>query len=170
MRVMGSSWSSGHGTPVSLSHRRIAQSVPAITILPSTAAAVRRSRIGGWASVTEWPRSDNASAVTATAEAASGESGPKPPGTPLHTPTRSDRGMTPSDGCTANGSPGSGPETAPSRPAVSRTDRVTASSAITLPKRSPYSGPRGTRPRLGLSPTSPQRAAGERIDPPASLA
>src|SRR5919198_3293004 len=32
------------------------------------------------------------------------------------------------------------------------------------------SGPRETRPRLGLSPTSPQQAAGIRIEPPPSLA
>src|SRR3954470_17243509 len=32
------------------------------------------------------------------------------------------------------------------------------------------SGPRETRPRLGLSPTSPQHAAGTRSEPPPSLA
>ena len=34
---------------------------------------------------------------------------------------------------------------------------------------SPRSRPRETRPRLGLSPTSPQHAAGIRIEPPPSL-
>ena len=34
---------------------------------------------------------------------------------------------------------------------------------------SPRSGPLETRPRLGLSPTSPQHAAGMRIEPPPSL-
>src|SRR5207342_2316617 len=35
---------------------------------------------------------------------------------------------------------------------------------------SPTSGPQGTRPRLGLSPTTPQADAGIRIEPPPSLA
>src|SRR4051794_16682661 len=37
------------------------------------------------------------------------------------------------------------------------------------PMPSPKSGPHDTRPRLGLSPTSPHALAGMRIDPPPSL-
>jgi hypothetical protein len=52
--------------------------------------------------------------------------------------------------------------------AVSRTDRVTACCTL-----SPLSSPAGAsdvRPRLTLSPTSPQALAGMRIDPPPSEA
>src|SRR5699024_11222477 len=53
--------------------------------------------------------------------------------------------------------------------AVSRTVRVTTPS-VDSPRPSPLRGPLETRPRLGLSPTSPQAAAGIRMDPPPSLA
>ncbi len=61
----------------------------------------------------------------------------------------------------------SGPLSASSRAAVSATVRVTTpstaapSQAVTVV---------GTRPRLGLRPTSPQHEAGMRMDPPPSLA
>ena len=51
--------------------------------------------------------------------------------------------------------------------AVSATVRVSTPSQAR--NESPRSGPRETRPRLGLSPTSPQQAAGMRIEPPPSL-
>jgi hypothetical protein len=55
-------------------------------------------------------------------------------------------------------------------PAASRTVRVSAPS-ITLPAHaSQVSGPWLTRPRVGLSPTSPHSLAGMRMDPPPSLA
>src|SRR5690625_5439413 len=53
--------------------------------------------------------------------------------------------------------------------AVSRTVRVSTPS-VDRPMPSPLSGPFETRPRLGLSPTRPQDAAGIRIEPPPSLA
>src|SRR6266705_4192673 len=53
--------------------------------------------------------------------------------------------------------------------AASRTVRASAPS-VTLPAHaSPISGPWLTRPRVGLSPTSPHSLAGMRIDPPPSL-
>ena len=68
------------------------------------------------------------------------------------------------------GRPASAPWTASRIAAVSRTERVTTSSATSPPMTSPNSGARDTRPRDGLSPTSPQHAAGMRIEPPPSLA
>ena len=65
------------------------------------------------------------------------------------------------------GSPTAGPATASRSVATSRTDRVTASRATSPPHASPTSGPIGTRPRPGLSPTRPQALAGMRIEPPA---
>ncbi len=59
---------------------------------------------------------------------------------------------------------------ASSTAAVSRTDRVTAPWMVLPIQLSPLSGPSETRARLGLSPTSPQLAAGMRIEPPPSLA
>ena len=68
------------------------------------------------------------------------------------------------------GSPAAGPQTESSTAAASRTVRVSTNSVF----KPPYSvsscwGPLDTRPRLGLSPTSPQQAAGIRMDPPASV-
>jgi hypothetical protein len=54
--------------------------------------------------------------------------------------------------------------------ALSRTVRVTTCSPMSPNQMSASSGPVGLRPRLGLSPTSPQFEAGVRIDPPPSLA
>ena len=53
---------------------------------------------------------------------------------------------------------------------MSRTLRVTASRPTRPDHSSPLSGPTVTRPRLGLSPTSPQNEAGMRIEPPPSPA
>ena len=72
------------------------------------------------------------------------------------------------DGTT--GSPTSGPATASSRAAASRTDRVTANCTDSGRASSSLAGPTDVRPREVLSPTSPQHAAGMRIDPPPSLA
>src|SRR5436190_23630608 len=54
--------------------------------------------------------------------------------------------------------------------AASLTLRVTAPSIVPPAQPSPTSGPSLTRPRVGLSPTSPHSLAGMRIDPPPSLA
>ena len=54
--------------------------------------------------------------------------------------------------------------------AVSRTDRVTTPSMVEPIQLSPVSGASDTRPRDGLSPTSPHSDAGMRIEPPPSLA
>src|SRR5215831_14926793 len=59
---------------------------------------------------------------------------------------------------------------ASSTEAASRTDRVTAPCTVEPIHESPLSGPSDTRARLGLRPTSPQLAAGMRIEPPPSLA
>src|ERR1700745_4458944 len=57
-----------------------------------------------------------------------------------------------------------------STPAASRTVLVTAPSITPPAHASPTSGPSLTRPRVGLSPTSPHSLAGMRIEPPPSLA
>ena len=57
-----------------------------------------------------------------------------------------------------------------STPAASRTVRVTAPSITPPAHASPVSGPWLTRPRVGLSPTSPHSLAGMRMEPPPSLA
>ena len=57
----------------------------------------------------------------------------------------------------------------PGRPASRRSPRSCAEHAVLHQTSSPCSGPRETRPRVGLSPTSPQQAAGMRIEPPPSL-
>src|SRR5437588_12905197 len=54
--------------------------------------------------------------------------------------------------------------------ALSRTVRVRACSTANPPTTSPYSGPNGLRPRVGLSPNRPHAEAGYRIEPPRSLA
>src|SRR6266545_2666596 len=54
--------------------------------------------------------------------------------------------------------------------AVSRTERLTTPSAIRLIGIDRASSPSTRRPRLGFRPTSPQHAAGIRIEPPPSLA
>src|SRR5437016_4925273 len=68
------------------------------------------------------------------------------------------------------GSPTSGPATASSSRALSRTDRVTACSTTRPLITSPQWGPSGTRAREGLNPKTPQQEAGILIDPPPSLA
>src|SRR4051794_942167 len=67
------------------------------------------------------------------------------------------------------GSPTPGPAVASSTAAVSRTVRVSTCSWVTGPQNSPKSGPSVLRARVGFSPTTPQWAAGNRIDPPMSL-
>src|ERR1700730_3668754 len=62
------------------------------------------------------------------------------------------------------------PEVASSPAAVSLTVRLTPPSVTRPFRMSPISGPSELRPRVGLSPTSPQQAAGMRIEPPPSLA
>ncbi len=68
------------------------------------------------------------------------------------------------------GSPTSGPTTASSSAAASRTERVTANCTESGRARSSLPGPTEVRPREVFRPTSPQHAAGMRIDPPPSLA
>jgi len=48
--------------------------------------------------------------------------------------------------------------------------QTTGTSGVAQAPSSATSGPAGTRPREGLSPTSPQQAAGSRMEPPPSLA
>src|ERR1700733_923729 len=57
-----------------------------------------------------------------------------------------------------------------STPAASRTVRVTDPSIVLPAHASPVIGPWLTRPRVGLSPTSPHSLAGMRMEPPPSLA
>ena len=57
-----------------------------------------------------------------------------------------------------------------STPAASRTVRVTDPSIVLPAHASPVTGPWLTRPRVGLSPTSPHSLAGMRMEPPPSLA
>jgi hypothetical protein len=77
-----------------------------------------------------------------------------------------------SAGVGAKGSPGRRPLSRGSAAAVSRTVRVRTNSSIQAwPTElvAPISGPVDTRPRVGLSVTSPQIAAGIRREPPPSL-
>ena len=53
--------------------------------------------------------------------------------------------------------------------AVSRTDRVSTCSWVSIPQNSPKAGPSDVRARDGFRPTSPHIDAGTRIDPPMSL-
>src|SRR3989338_7287995 len=50
--------------------------------------------------------------------------------------------------------------------ALSRTERVSTCSWAKPRHTSPVSGPVGVRPRVGLSPNTPQHDAGMRIEPP----
>src|SRR5512144_751146 len=68
------------------------------------------------------------------------------------------------------GSPGPGPAVASSNAAVSRTVSVTACSVEQPPRPSPAYGDMVLRARAGLRPTTPQQAAGARIEPKPSLA
>ena len=67
------------------------------------------------------------------------------------------------------GSPGSGPCSASSARAVSRTLRLSTPSVEAPYQTSPMPGPTETRPREGRRPTRPQQAAGMRMEPPPSL-
>ena len=66
------------------------------------------------------------------------------------------------------GSPTAGPATASSNAAASRTERVTANCTDSGRAMSSLVGPTDVRPRDVFNPTSPQQAAGMRIDPPPS--
>ena len=87
---------------------------------------------------------------------------------PGFTPTSCDNGRT--NGGAMYGSPDSYPQITSSTAAVSRTVRVTQPSMVAPIHVSPRSGPLLTRPRDGLSPTSPHSLAGTRIEPPPSFA
>src|SRR5690606_10379857 len=83
-------------------------------------------------------------------------------------PTHDASGVAGSDGTYGpNGSP---PMITSSIAAVSRTVRDTTPCTPAPCMGSAYAGPAGVRPRPGFSPTSPQQAAGIRIEPPPSLA
>src|SRR5207247_7049963 len=73
-------------------------------------------------------------------------------------------------GGAAYGSPGAAPAVASRRAAESRTVSVTACSAERPPRPSPRYGAIVLRARVGLRPTSPQHAAGARIEPKPSVA
>src|SRR6185295_19716530 len=73
-------------------------------------------------------------------------------------------------GAAAYGSPGPAPAVASSRAAQSRTLSVTACSVEQPPRPSPVYGAIVLRPRVGLRPTTPQQAAGARMEPKPSLA
>src|SRR5829696_10028909 len=73
-----------------------------------------------------------------------------------------------SGGVAQYGAPTSGPETASSIAALSRTDRVRQCSIAAPCQCSPTRGPAGVRPRVGFKPKIPQHEAGMRIDPPPS--
>ena len=64
----------------------------------------------------------------------------------------------------------SGPAVTSRSAALSLTERLTTCSTMSPFHTSPTSGPSGFRPRVGLSPTRPQHAAGPLIEPPPSLA
>jgi hypothetical protein len=68
------------------------------------------------------------------------------------------------------GSPGPAPRVASSNAALSRMLSVTACSVDTPPSPSPENGANVLRPRVGFKPTSPQHAAGARIEPKPSEA
>ena len=53
---------------------------------------------------------------------------------------------------------------------IMRTVRVTTCSMTSPPRSSPNIGPSGFRARVGFIPTSPQHAAGTRMEPPPSFA
>jgi hypothetical protein len=68
-----------------------------------------------------------------------------------------------------NGSPRMRALITSSTPAASRTVRVTAPLIAPPAQASPVSGPQLTRPRVGLSPTSPHSLAGMRMESPPSV-
>src|SRR5215831_11353847 len=87
---------------------------------------------------------------------------------PGSAPTSSRNGR--AGGATPYGSPAPGPEVTSRSAAVSRTESVTACSVLRPPSPSPVYGAIVLRARVGLSPTTPQHAAGARIEPKPSLA
>jgi len=68
-----------------------------------------------------------------------------------------------------NGSPRMRALITSSTPAASRTVRVTAPLIAPPAQAAPVSGPHLTRPRVGLSPTSPHSLAGMRMESPPSV-
>src|SRR5215212_2602959 len=132
--------------------------------------------IWGSASSTWWPRSAQSLTVSRRAVRYSGATG-APFGAFLVKAMRSRPGSAPisdrngrAGAGAAYGSPGPAPEVASSRAAVSRTVRVTACSVEQPPRPSPEYGAWELRPLVGLSPTSPQHAAGARMLPKPSEA
>ncbi len=130
--------------------------------------------IAGAARSTWWPRSASTAAVVAVAAACSGCSGApfhgcvqnairSRPGSRKHSSRYECSGAG-----SSVGSPGSGPCSASSSAAESRTLRETANRTAQPDSGSPASGPNEMRPRDGFSPTTPQQAAGMRIEPPPS--
>src|ERR1700733_252606 len=67
------------------------------------------------------------------------------------------------------GAPVSRPLSASSAAALLRTETVSMCATVSPAHPSVRSGPSGLRARVGLSPKTPHQAAGQRIDPPASL-
>ena len=115
--------------------------------------------------------------MASAAAAHSGSAGSEVPGIVVMSPMRSGAGSMftceayRDDGVAGTtGSPTSGPATASSSAAASRTERVTANCTDSGRASSSLAGPTDVRPRDVLSPTRPQHAAGMRIDPPPSLA
>ena len=141
------------------------------------------SKAAGYDSSTTCPSDSRRRAVSSTAAALAGSASrtpgrisrhPRRSGSCLTNPTRKHPVSAPTSslkgrrgGGAANRSPGAGPETASRTAAASRTDRVSTCSTM-LP--SNPASPTGVRPRDGLRPTSPQDAAGMRIEPVPSFA
>src|ERR1700686_5813331 len=73
-------------------------------------------------------------------------------------------------GGATKGLDGSGPWTASSIAALSRTLMLTTWPQENTPQPSPRSGPSGLRARVGFNPNTPDADAGIRIEPPPSLA
>src|SRR5207248_2969215 len=67
------------------------------------------------------------------------------------------------------GSPSAGPAITSSINATSRTERAIGPSVANPAHPSPITGAKLIRPREGFSPTTPQQAAGTRIEPPPSV-
>src|SRR5262249_6424459 len=66
--------------------------------------------------------------------------------------------------------PSAPPAPASGATATSRSERASTSSPVSPIRWLPNRGPLGVAPRVGLRPTSPQQAAGTRIEPAASVA
>ena len=174
-RVSGSSSSAAAGRPSACSRSRTSPARPESRMVlhasnsapPSTSMRV---------AATSWPSAAQARPACSTAATQSGCTG-TPVQLAVTTPMRSRPGSRPS--CARNGSaggavnqgaPSSGPAVASRMAAQSRTLRVTACSWLSPIMASPRCGPTALRPRVGFSPTSPQQAAGMRMEPRLSVA